>query len=352
MNRDILSINKRGIYEVKTDNMVVINLYRLVYDVQVVNNNEYRLNMEQVGWVLNRAAPERCTWETLNMAWGLYVLGELDDESVRRYLESADGLLTLGRHGVVAEYVKGCMLRMGIPPSWGLMEREEEDRTGWQLDRQKKRMPVRASQDVVWEMLRQGDAEVKDGVLQEAQRFYNEGNRLYEHVQALGEKYGKATQEGLRERKVLQQAKEDVEESKRLVEAANKLLQAKDEEIGRLREEAEAKEAEIGRLREELREERSAENRRRWELEGVRKLFRWFLARMRRWGEARREREYDRLEVFLKYADMPEDVAEMVESLQEPLEERRGGGNTIILQGNAEIQEIHDNGTVNVKMGD
>ena len=77
----------------------------------------------------------------------------------------------------------------------------------------------------------------------------------------------------------------------------------------------------------------------------VRKMFKRYMARSKSWGQARREKEYDRLEAFLKLAEVPDDVKEMIEALQED----RSSDNVINVQGNATINDIHNNNTVNTK---
>jgi len=98
-------------------------------------------------------------------------------------------------------------------------------------------------------------------------------------------------------------------------------------------------------LMQEYQKLQSEENQKTVGQEYVRKMFKRYMCRSKSWGQTRREKEYDRLEVFLKLAEVPDDVKEMIEALQED----RSGDSVINVQGNATINDIHNNNTVNTK---
>ena len=142
---------------------------------------------------------------------------------------------------------------------------------------------------------------------------------------------------------------EQITENEKIIDRMVRTARDAVKEMSERLEEAERrlaeKDGELQRVCKENERMRSDTYRNEIGKEYLLKMFKGYLKNAKNWSQGIRDKEYGWLEHLLKLEGIPQGVKDMIESLTVD----KGGESVINVNGDATINDIHNNGTVNTK---
>ena len=266
MDTTIITLDSKGKYRINDEDALVFNLYRTVYSLPTVDKQLYEERMNKAGLLLTMIRLEMGTVEDaaiLNLAWGVYKIGKIEDEEFDRFFSKESSKLCYYEgHERVVEYVNTCLTTFNASIHFQITQ---------------EKMPSSAFKTV-------------------------------EKIDKLGENI---TNNEKAIRQMVKMVRESVKEMGERLDEAEKKLAEREKALKKAREENEQMQSDT--FCKEVGEEY------------LRKKIKDYLRNAKRWSQHRRDSEYDWLKHLSSLGGIPQDVQDMIEALAVDKEEGKGG---------------------------